>query len=413
MGWLVRNWQLKIAAVAVATILYTGLVYSGSFANDTANGVPIRGIEQPSNSVNISRAFGTADVSYRFGRDQSTPTVDSFSATVDLSKYDMQRAGEPQVLPVQMTAASGIELLDWSPTQVQVTLDTLDTKPIPVVVDRGTVPDGLEVSAPRATPDQVQVKGPSSRVSQVVRAMAYVSIDASGIGVGREVDLTPVDVNGQRVDLVELTPNSARIDISVSAVQTSKTVPVRPQVNGSPAVGSVIESISVEPVTVTLHGTPDALASVSDVPTEPINVDGLRRTESYEVDLLLPDGARLAGGESRAKVTVSIAPATGSRTFVSGIRCRNVPDGSSCLPRLQQVAITLSGPIAALDQVSADNLTLVLDVGGLDPGTHDVRGVVIGLPSDVQLVSVAPATVGVVIQGPRTPSPSPSASAAP
>ena len=34
MGWLVRNWHLKLAALALATILYTGVVYSDSFIDD-------------------------------------------------------------------------------------------------------------------------------------------------------------------------------------------------------------------------------------------------------------------------------------------------------------------------------------------------------------------------------------------
>jgi YbbR domain-containing protein len=414
MGWLIRNWQLKIAAVAVATILYTGLVYSGSFANDTVHGVPIRGVEQPSNAVNISRPFGTADVSYRFGRDQSAPSVESFAATVDLSKYDMQRAGEPQSLPLRMSATvAGVEVLDWSPTQVQVTLDTLDTKPVPVAVDRGTVPDGLEISTPRATPEQVQVKGPSSRVSQVVRAVAYVSIDASGIGFGREVDLTPVDVNGQRVDLVQLTPNSARVDIDVNAIQSSKTIPIRPQIDGNAAAGTIIESIEVKPATVTLRGAPDDLAGVTDVATEPISVDGLSKTQRYDVKLVLPDGAMLASGEAAAEVTVTVAPATGSRTYLSGIRCRNVRAGDACLPRQGQVAITLSGPVAQLDAVNAADLTLVLDVSGLGAGSHDVQGVVTGLPAGLEVASVSPSTVSVVIQPPSTPAPTATASATP
>ena len=33
-----RNWQLKLASVAVATILYTGLVFSGTFSDETHPG---------------------------------------------------------------------------------------------------------------------------------------------------------------------------------------------------------------------------------------------------------------------------------------------------------------------------------------------------------------------------------------
>ncbi len=415
MRWLVRNWQLKIAAVALATILYTGLVYSGSFADDTVRGVPIRVVDQPTTAVNIGRPMGTVDVGYRISRDQPSPTVDSFAASVDVSKYDMQRAGEPQSLPLKVTAlVSGIEVLDWNPTQMQVTLDTLDTKTVPVVVDRGTVPPGLEISTPRVTPEQVQIRGPSSRVSQVVRAMAYVSIDSSGSGFAREVDLSAVDVDGQRVDSIQLTPNSARVDIRVNAVETSKTVPVRPQLNGSPAAGSVIEEVEVKPVTVTLRGAPAALAAVSDVTTEAISLEGLRASQSYTVKLQLPKDAQLAAGtEPDATVSVSVAPATGSRTFVSGVRCSNVSAGNACLPALGQVAITLSGPLAALDAVKASDLALVLDVSGLGAGAHDVAGTVSGLPDGVELVSASPSTVSVVIQAPTTPRPSPSASQTP
>jgi YbbR domain-containing protein len=387
-------------------------VYSGSFADDTVRGVPIRIVDQPTTAVNIGRPMGTVDVGYRVSRDQPSPTVDSFAASVDVSKYDMQRAGEPQSLPLKVTAlVSGIEVLDWTPTQVQITLDTLDTKTVPVVVDRGTVPPGLEISAPRVTPEQVQIRGPSSRVSQVVRAMAYVSIDSSGIGFGREVDLSAVDVDGQRIESIQLTPNSARVDIRVNAVETSKTVPVRPQLNGSPAAGSVIESVQVEPATVTLRGTPAALSAVNDVPTDAVSVDGLDVSQSYTVKLQLPDGAQLAASDqSTAKVSVSVAPATGSRTFVSAVRCRNVAAGQACLPSLEQVAITLSGPLRALDGVKAADLALVLDVSGLGPGTQAVSGVVTGVPDGVDLVSASPSTVSVGIQAPTTPRPSASAS---
>ncbi len=414
MRWLVRNWHLKLAAVALATILYTGLVYSGSFADRTVRGVPIRVVDQPTTAVNIGRPLDTVDVRYRFGRDQAPPTVDSFAASVDLSKYDMQRAGAAQSLPLRVSALiPGVEVLGYTPEQVQVTLDTLDTKMVPVVVDRGTVPPGLEISAPRITPDQVQVKGPSSRVGQVVRARAYVSIDPSGIGVSGEVDLSPVDVSGQRVESIQLTPNSARVEIHVNAVETSKTVPLRPQLTGNVALTSVIEAITLDPATVTLHGTPAALATVDDILTEPVSVEGLDATRSYTVRLVLPDGAALASGTAEsAKVTVRIAAATGSRTYVSGIRCRNVPAGYACLPRLSQVSITLSGPLSVLEQVSPDALTFVLDVAGLGAGSHDVQGTVTGVPDQAKLVSASPGTIAVVLQPPASPagsaSPTPS-----
>ena len=270
MAFLFRNWQLKLTAGLLSVILYTGLVYSGSFSEDDVLGVPIRAIGQPSCCVNIGPALGTVDVHYRATRELTRPTVDAFSATVDLSKYDIRAIGQAQSLPVKVTSLiDGLTVLRYTRQQVSVTLDQVDSKTVPVVVDRGTVPEGFEISAPVASPPQAQVSGPRSKVTQVVRAMARVSVDASGLDVSRQVDLEPVDVSGQRVDGIEVSPRQASVSITVRAVETSRTVPVRPVVQGEPANGFVLGVINVDPPVVTLRGAPGTLSGISEVDTQP------------------------------------------------------------------------------------------------------------------------------------------------
>ena len=48
--FLLRNWHLKLSAVLLATVLYTGLVFSGSFSDDTIE-LPVRQPGQPDGSV--------------------------------------------------------------------------------------------------------------------------------------------------------------------------------------------------------------------------------------------------------------------------------------------------------------------------------------------------------------------------
>jgi YbbR domain-containing protein len=414
MGWLLRNWALKLGAVALATVLYTGLVYSGSFAEDVARSIPVRPVDQPSTYVNIGPPFRTVDIRYRIERSQARPTVDSFSASIDLSKYDTQRPGEPQLLPIKVSAlGQGINVLSFTPTQVSVTLDTLDTKMVPVVVDRGSVPDGLEIGTPRVTPDDVQVKGASSRLGQVVRAVANVSIDASGISVDREFDLVPVDVDGQRVESVELTPNSVHIGIDVTAVQTNKTVPVRPTINGTPASGSEIGAVSVDPPTVTLQGAPDVLSAITEVATEPVDIAGVAKTTKCERALRIPDDATLVDGTpDSVNITLTMRAATESRTFATGIVCRGASPGTACLPQLDRVAVTLSGPVSVLDGLDPADFTPFVDVSGLAPGTHSVQPT-LALPDGVKLVGISPTRVRVLLEAPPTPeataSPSPTA----
>src|SRR5512143_2694406 len=128
MGWILRNWELKLGALGLATVLYTGLVFSGSFTDSQIAGVTITRINQPNGAYVLTQELPTVEVSYRRSNQATSPiTPETFPATVDLSKYDMQRSGQPQSLPVQVqSTAEGVTVQSFSPTQVNVILDQLD-----------------------------------------------------------------------------------------------------------------------------------------------------------------------------------------------------------------------------------------------------------------------------------------------
>ncbi len=409
MGWIIRNWQLKLGAMTLATILYTGLVFSGSFTEARIGGVPIQRINQPSAAYVITQQLDPVEVHYRRSQDAVGPiNQNSFAATVDLSKYDMTRPGTPQSLPVTVNSlASGVDVLDVTPSQVTVTLDVLASKEVDVHVDHGVVPDGLELGTASVSQTTVMARGPSSFVSQVVRAAAHVQIDASGIDYhNNQVDLRPVDASGALVQSVELTPSVVTVDIPVVQTETSKTVPVSVALTGTPAVGYTINQVSPDPLTVTLRGTPSALTDVSEVSTAPVSVNGLAATRSFTADLVLPTGLQLAqGSPSSVSVQVTVSAAQASRTFLVGVTCIGASTGTTCLPQADQIAITLSGTEPALAALKIAQITPVVNVSGLSVGSHDVTPSVT-LPDGISLLSFSPGQVTVIITRP-SPSPSP------
>ena len=371
MRFLLRNWHLKLSAVLLATVLYTGLVFSGSFSNAEIE-LPVRPVGQPDGSVVLSGAAGTVQITYRAPSD--VPVVlssESFRATVDLSEYDMERAPEPQILEISVESiVEGVQVLAQDPQTVTVELDQLATKSVPVEVDYGDVPSELEIDEPRVSQDEVEVRGAASFVSRVDRAVARVLIDESGIGVHRSVNLEPVDLDGQPVEGIDVEPEAVEVDIDVQAVETNKTVPVRPDIGeGTPAPGFALEALSVEPSNVTLRGLPDVLRGIEEVLTEPLSIDGASETLTFETELVLPEDVRLFDGDPVVTVTATIGPSVSSRTFVVGVICEGA-GANSCLPALDQITVTLSGPGEALGQLGADELTPVLDASGLAPGSH-------------------------------------------
>lgn len=408
MSWLVRNWHLKLGALALATVLYTGFVYSGSFSEETFPGVPVEAVGLPAAAYPLTQQLGTVDVHYRLSADAvSRVTVESFAATVDLRDYDMDLAPEPQALEVEVTALTpGVEVISYSPTTVAVELDRLGQREVPVVVERGAVPDGLAIGTPRLSDQTVVAVGPESQLGRVERAVARVQIFESAIDVERQVDLVPVDVDGAEVSSVELEPATVLVEIDVRAVETSKTVPIRPQLDGSPAEGFEITSVSAEPAVVTIFGLPDVLGPIDEVRTQPLSITALSQSATLEAQLALPDGTRVGAGNRSLTVTVEVAAAVATRTFVVGIVCEGAPEGFACLPQQEQVSVVVEGPAALLAEMDAGDVTPVLDVSGLEAGQHQVAPT-LALPDDVTLLAVSPANVPVTLREPATPSPSP------
>jgi YbbR domain-containing protein len=407
MAWLFRNWALKLGAVALATILYTGLVFSGSFSDKTFTGVSVTALAQPEGTYLLTQQLGTVDIKYRSATDPpASVSTESFAVTIDLATYDMSQAPQVQSLRIHVRPlVDGVEVLTFAPNTVSVAIDRLDEVQVRVAVDSGEVPPGLEISTPQLSVQRVTASGPQSLLDRVDRALATVRIDPSGIDCCGLVDLMAVDIDGRRVESVELNPSTVRVQIDVNTVETSRTVPIRPLLIGAPAAGFEVGTVTADPSVVTLRGAPEVLSAIAEVLTEPISLSGSNATLRATGTLVLPDGARLADpAAAEPTVVVQIRETVATRTLLLGLACTGAPSGSACLPHTQEVAATVSGTVSALDAIDAGDLTATLDVTGLGPGDHLVQPTV-ALPQGVTLVTLSPISVTVTIEPPATPAP--------
>jgi YbbR domain-containing protein len=403
MAWLLRNWPLKLGALLLSILLYAGLVYSGSFTERQATGVPIRATNQPLNTYLLTGELGTVDVGYRAAAGAAGGvTTSTFSATVDLEAYDLTQAGEPQRVPVEVRSLDDeVVVLDVAPVEVSVILDRLAVRTVRVVVDRGEVPPGLEIGVATVAPSTVQAQGPESRLRLVTRALARVRIDPSGIDVSELVDLVPVDADGDPVGAVELSPSAAMVEIEVSTAETSKTVPVSPNLVGTPPAGLTLTGVTVEPAAVTLFGPPGVLTGITSVGTAPIDLTAVTGDDVLEAALILPDQTRLGEGAAIAvAVSVSVDPELASRTILAGPVCQNVGSGLVCQPQVNQIPVTVSGTRAAVAALTPSQVTPILNMAGLGEGTHQVTPSV-NLPAGISLVqALGPLTVVLTAGGP-------------
>ena len=401
---LVHNWPLKLGAIALATLLYGGLVLTERSRVFTGS-VPIERVNQPANVVLLSDLGVVRQISY-FTSDDAGVLVDasSFRATVDLSSVDPRVA--PQSLSVKVEAIDPrISILDWEPKRVNVQSDKIVTRSVPVVVDRGVVPDGLDIREPVLSVSEVVVRGPESVVRRVERAVARVRVDPTGLDINQEVELVPVDVTGAELSPVDLEPAAVRVRIAVFANRQTRSLPVNPVVTGTPAFGWEVASVNVDPLVVLVEGDADELQPLVKLDTLPVSVAGASGTVEATIDFDLPDGVLPLGVES-ATVSVVLRQVNGTRTFETGIALVGARSDVTYDPAVDVVIVTLGGPLADLDRIDAASLVATIDVSGLGPGQYDLP-VAIGLPAGVSLVVVAPDHISITIGASAAPSGSP------
>jgi YbbR domain-containing protein len=206
---------------------------------------------------------------------------------------------------------------------------------------------------------------------------------------------------------VELAPEFISVRIDVETVETTSSVPVLPQIVGTPAAGFALEAFSAEPATVTVRGLPEALAEIDAIQTEPVDIAGASESQSVEAPLVLPDGVELAADDDGVvTVEISIGPSVSGRTYLVGVVCQGAGE-NGCQPGLEQLTLTLSGPSGVLAALTGADITPTLDASGLAPGSYTLTPQLPALPAGVQVISLTPGTVPVQIVAPATPTATP------
>ncbi len=405
---VVHNWPLKLAAIGLATLMYGGLVLSES--TQTFNGdIRVNPSGQPADTflltvpppVTVIRYFAPAGVPV---------TSSSFEASVDLSSVDPQ-AGAVSVRIEVISPDTRIRVLGYEPQFMSVQLDPIDQKTVPVQVERGVVPPGLDLGDTTVTPQTVTVSGPRSAVRQVVAVRADVQIQPSGIDVDNDVQLVPIDGLGNAVRTIDVTPSTARVTIPVFSNRQTRSLPINPILSGVPAAGFEVAGVTVDPQIVLVEGDADQLAQLVSVATSPIPMTGVSANATVQASLALPTGVATVGSDT-IRVSIKLRQVTETRTFSAGLRLVGTRRDLAYDFATDRVIVTIGGSTADLDRLEGSTLVVNLDVTGLGPGTVEVP-VSIDLPTGPTLVAANPATVSVTISATATPLPATSPSPSP
>jgi YbbR domain-containing protein len=275
---------------------------------------------------------------------------------------------------------------------------------------------GYEAAAALLTPDQVTIQGPASTVDRVVDCVARVSTDGLRENFTGQVSVIPVDANGNLVTGVTVTPNIIRVSIPVTQKQGFRDVAVKVVITGELASGYQVTNISVTPRVLTLSSSDPAVVErlPGFVETTPLDITGASADVLRKVALQLPPGVE--GAES-VLVEVNVAAIEYSLTVQRLLEIRGLAPGLAAAASPDSVDVLILGPLPVLDNLTPEDVRVVLDLTGLDVGTYHLTPQVVLLSDRLRSENVLPSQIEVIItRATATPTggtPTPTATATP
>lgn len=401
LRWLVSNLSTLFLAFVLALVVWISSVTAADPDTEFVRTVPIEVVGQDPGLVMMGARPGQARVTLRAPRsirDRMANTDNALRSWIDLSGLD----SGVHTVPVQVQVSEDyrpVRVTAISPENVSVNLERLVSRTFQVkLIVAGEPAIGYQKGSPTRNPSGIIVSGPESRVSLVNEVQARLDISGVRETVQIDVPVIALDVNGEEVLDVNITPNEIQITQPINLLGGYRNVVVKPVTLGQPASGYRLTNITISPPNVLVFSTDPQL--VMDLPgfveTIPIDLTGIEDDLDTFVALDLADGISIVGDRT-VLVQVNIAALEGSLTMtlpvtpvgLQAIRAAEISPGT--------VEVILSGPVPVLESLTQADLRVTVDLQGLPLGTHQVAPTLEILPDRLEVEAILPSIVEVVI----------------
>ena len=191
-----NNWQYRVLAILLA--MASWYVVSGQEKVETWLEVPLEFVNLPPQMEITSGLVSKLQVRIRGTSNQvRSLNVGRLAYKLDLGKISVGSNVIPLV-PESMTVTSAVEVVEISPTRLELVADVVVSKTVPVRLDWTGLPgDDVQFKNSTVFPDQVTVTGFASAlesVESISTALVQVPSDDSLSVAGRTRLLMPKDV---------------------------------------------------------------------------------------------------------------------------------------------------------------------------------------------------------------------------
>ena len=369
---------LVISVVLATGVWYIAVTSSDPIATRSFSSIPIqlvRGdstvlVNNPTRFVRVNIQGSQSAVSSR--------RADDIVVRADLSQLGAGTHTVPLDLRVSWPESIRIRRSEETqPSQITVELETIESLLIPLrIIVAEPPPLGFHNDDPVTDLREIEISGASSIVAEVVEARGEVDLSAHRSPYEGDVRLYAVNADGDRVPDVELARQTAAVSVSITRRDDVRLISVRPNILLTTLPdGYLFKTYRSDPSTLFIGGAIDDLAAIADTLfTAPISLEDRRADFTASVPLALPgDELFVMGGDNTIDVAIEIVPITSSRQ-IDNIAVDAIGLDETLVAAIvpQTVSAIVTGPVALVDELRSDDIQVVVDLNGIEPGVYDL-----------------------------------------
>lgn len=401
---------LAVSLLLASGVWYIAVTSADPIAKRSFRSIPIQIVPSQTAEITNSR-FRTASVTI-----QGLQTTISARRAEDIVvRADLSRLGPgTHTVPLEVSVTQPdtdsfrrlVSLVQ--PAQIIVELEPLESHEKKIVIDLLEGPPiGFRHDEPAPNFTEVLVSGAASRVGQVVAVRGQLDLSASRNPIEVDLRLNAIDADGNRLDDVELDPQTVPVSVNIARRDDIRQIAVRPNVllDTLPA-GFTLKNQSYDPESIFVSGAPEQLDMISDTLfTEPISLEERQEGFVTTVPVQLPEeDLFVMSGDNNVTVSIEIIPIIDSRQ-IDDIQVAHIGLGSEYLVSIVPKAVSaiVTGPVVTVDALTVENIQVVVDLNGLAPGVYDQEPSISINQGELseENVSLLPDVVNVEISSPQ------------
>lgn len=215
---------------------------------------------------------------------------------------------------------------------------------------------------------KVNIRASQDTLDSIAMVKALIDVEGKTNDFETQATLVAYDKQGKSVE-ADIVPSTIKVKVGVSSPH--KAVPIVLNLIGDVPNNMAIESITMDHQTATIYANENILNSVEQVSIE-YDASTLTGDAKVVQPITLPEGVT---SSDVSLVTLDVKLAEAQSKVIQGININyrnNVNNMTALNISNTKVDVEIIGTKTNIDQISASDLFVYIDLANLEPGTYDL-----------------------------------------